>query len=95
MTYGKIQRIEETTVKNLAILLMIVSLLSCAGVGDPQEPGEPINPVTPAAAKKSPQGYVVGGDPARFGGFIGNCSDDENFANYWQCQSENAGNGFH
>lgn len=81
--------------KNLAVLLIILSLISCAGAGDPQGPKEPLNPVIPAGAQKSPQGYVVGGDPERFGGFVGNCTDDENFSYYWMCQSENAGNDFH
>ena len=81
--------------KNPAILVMIVALMSCADVGDPQGPGRPIDPVTPAVAQKSPNGYVVGGDPERFGGFIGNCTDDENFAYFWKCLSENAGNDFH
>ena len=81
--------------KHLAVLFMMVNLISCAGWGDPQSPKEPLNPVTAAGPQKSPQGYVVGGDPERFGGFIGNCTSDENFPFYWQCQSENAGNDFH
>ena len=81
--------------KTLAILFMILSLVSCAVTGDPKRPGEPINPVTPAVARKSPHGYVVGGDPERFGGFIGDCTDDENFPYFWKCLSENAGNDFH
>ena len=44
---------------------------------------------------KSPQGYVIKGPKERFGGFIGDCSSDENFPNYWQCWEENAGNGLH
>jgi hypothetical protein len=40
---------------------------------------------------KSPHGYVINGPKSRFGGFIGNCSSDENFKDYWQCQSENGG----
>ena len=81
--------------KNLTILTIMLALISCAGTGDPQGPEAPLNPVIPVGAQKSPHGYVVGGDPERFGGFIGNCSSDENFPNYWQCQSENAGNDFH
>ncbi len=42
---------------------------------------------------KSPHGYVIDGPSARFGGFLGNCSSDENFQHYWMCQDENAGNG--
>ncbi len=38
---------------------------------------------------------LVGGDPGRFGGFIGDCTSEENFPHYWECQAENARNGFH
>ena len=44
---------------------------------------------------KSPQGYVIKGPKARFGGFIGDCASDENFPYYWECQEENSGNGYH
>ncbi len=44
---------------------------------------------------KSPQGYVIDGPRERFGGFVGDCTSDENFPFYWQCQAENAGNDFH
>jgi len=40
---------------------------------------------------KSPHGYVINGPTSRFGGFIGDCSSDENFKDYWECQSENGG----
>ena len=54
-------------------------------------------PDAPAAAGpvKSPHGYVIDKDyePGRFGGFTGDCSDDKNWPYYWQCMSENAGNG--
>ena len=43
---------------------------------------------------KSPQGYVINGPKARFGGFIGDCASDENFPYYWDCQRENAGDDF-
>jgi hypothetical protein len=81
--------------KYLAVLLFILSLVSCAGTGDPQGPSEPLNAVTQVVPQRSPRGYVVGGNPERFGGFIGDCASDENFPYYWQCQSENAGNNFH
>ena len=42
---------------------------------------------------KSPNGYVVEGPKGRFGGFVGDCSSDENFQYYWKCAAENAGNG--
>jgi len=44
---------------------------------------------------KSPHGYVISGPKARFSGFVGDCSSDENFPFYWQCQAENAGNDYH
>ena len=47
--------------------------------------------MTEAVPQKSPHGYVVGGNPGRFGGFIGDCTSDENFPHYWECQAENAG----
>jgi len=43
---------------------------------------------------KSPQGYVINGPKARFGGFIGDCASDENFPYFWDCQRENAGDDF-
>ena len=81
--------------KNLTALPLILVLISCVGGGTLQGPEEPLNPVAPAAVEKSPHGYVVGGDPGRFGGFIGDCTEDENFIYFWKCQSENAGNDFH
>jgi hypothetical protein len=84
-----------TEMKHLAYLLVILSLAACVGSGDPQGPEEPLNPVSRAVAKKPPHGYVTGGDPSRFGGFIGDCASDENFPHYWECQSENSGNNFH
>ena len=44
---------------------------------------------------KSPQGYVINGSKARFGGFVGDCASDQNFPYYWECQAENAGDNFH
>ena len=44
---------------------------------------------------KSPQGYVINGPKDRFGGFIGDCSRDENFPYYWECQAESAGDNIH
>jgi hypothetical protein len=43
---------------------------------------------------KSPHGYVINGSKERFGGFIGDCSSDENFPLYWECQAENGGESF-
>jgi len=81
--------------KNMAILLVILSLASCVGAGHLQGPQKRLNPVPREVAQKSPHGYVVGGDPERFGGFVGDCTSEKNFRFYWKCQSENAGNDFH
>ena len=53
-------------------------------------------PQVPVKPLKSPHGYIITKDyePGRFGGFIGNCADDQNWPYYWQCLSENSGNGF-
>jgi len=49
----------------------------------------------PAKPIKSPHGYIITKDynPGGFGGFIGDCSSNKNWPYYWQCMSENAGNG--
>lgn len=53
-------------------------------------------PAGSAKPIKSPHGYIITKDyePSRFGGFIGDCSDDKNWPYYWECMSENSGNGF-
>jgi hypothetical protein len=48
---------------------------------------------SPGQLIKSPHGYMIDGPKGRFGGFLGDCSSDENFQNYWMCQDENAGSG--
>jgi hypothetical protein len=61
----------------------------------PQNEPDASNPPKPV---KSPHGYVIDKDYdlGRFGGFVGDCTDDQNWPHYWQCMSENAGNGgFH
>lgn len=80
--------------RHLGIFLVIFILAACAGSGDPGGPAEPVDAVSRTKPHKSPHGYVIGGDPARFGGFVGDCTSDENFPNFWQCQSENAGNDY-
>ena len=44
---------------------------------------------------KSSHGYILNGPKASFGGFIGDCSSDENFSLYWECQAENGGDSYH
>ena len=94
--------------KNLVALMLIINLIACAASmpsdvshtesvdpekatvenkADTQDPAKPI---------KSPHGYIITKDYelGRFGGFIGDCTDDKNWSYYWQCLSENSGNGF-
>ena len=81
--------------KIFGLVLLIITLAACVAVRNSDGPQKPLNPVTEAVPQKSPHGYVVGGNPGRFGGFIGDCTSEENFPHYWECQAENAGNGFH
>ena len=93
--------------KALMILSVTINLLACAGglSSNVSQPGlttantvapgkQPILSV-PAEPIKSPHGYIISKDYelSRFGGFIGNCTDDQNWPYFWQCMSENAGNG--
>jgi hypothetical protein len=93
--------------KALVVLSVTINLLACAG-GLPSDVSQTELPTTntvapvkqsdtPAAAKpvKSPHGYIITKDyePGRFGGFIGDCTNDKNWPYFWQCMSENAGNG--
>ena len=93
--------------KALLIFFVIMSLFACAAKGpsDVPQPGpdnaneaaqrqeaavsDPPKPV------KSPHGYIITKDYelGRFGGFVGNCTDDQNWPYYWECMSENSGNG--
>ncbi|MDJ0987804.1 MAG: hypothetical protein QNJ26_19840 [Desulfobacterales bacterium] len=56
---------------------------------------EPEASSTPAKPAKSPHGYVIDRDHdlGRFGGFVGDCTDEQNWPHFWKCQSENSGNG--
>jgi hypothetical protein len=94
--------------KYLVALILISTLLACAVSLPPEdsqtEPDSTQNAAgqnksdTPDPAKpiKSPQGYIITKDyePGRFGGFIDDCADDKNWPYYWECMSENSGNGF-
>jgi hypothetical protein len=94
--------------KCLVALIVIINLMACAVSLSPDvaqtEPDSAQNAAvenksdTADSAKpiKSPHGYIITQDyePGRFGGFIGDCSDDKNWPYYWQCMSENSGNGF-
>ena len=94
--------------KTLLAIMLISNLIACAAnptsdiSGIESNVGEAAafetKPVAndPAKPVKSPHGYIIDKDyqPGRFGGFIGNCTDDKNWPYYWQCKSENSGNGF-
>jgi hypothetical protein len=91
----------------LMVIIVIINLFACAGTlpSDVSENGP--NTANKTATKKgpnasdstrpvkSPHGYVITKDymPGRFGGFIGDCTDDQNWPYFWQCMSENSGNG--
>ena len=91
----------------LVVIIVIIHLFGCAGTppSDVSQTGpSPANKtspnVEPSASDspkpvRSPHGYIITKDyePGRFGGFIGDCSDDQNWPYFWQCVSENAGNG--
>lgn len=93
--------------KNYVALIIALTFLACAAnhpFDDSQtEPRTTQKATTvkhsdaPAAARpiKSPHGYIIDKDydPGRFGGFIGDCTDDKNWPYFWECMSENAGNG--
>lgn len=97
-----------TIMKSLVAFMVIINLIACvanrpsdvsqiepnaretAAVENKSDTHAPAKPI------KSPHGYIITKDYelGRFGGFIGNCTDDKNWPYYWQCMSENSGNGF-
>ena len=93
--------------RRLVVFIMIFHLFACAakrpsdvsqpGHGNAKETAQRPEPAAPDTSKpiKSPHGYIITKDyePGRFGGFIGDCADDLNWPYYWQCMSENSGNG--
>jgi hypothetical protein len=89
------------------VFMVCLCLLGCAGTL-PSDNGHTGSETTnqadgkkePAVSQssgpvKSPHGYIITKDyePGRFGGFVGDCADDQNWPFYWECQSENAGDG--
>ena len=89
--------------KCLVAFIVIINLIACAGnpptyVSQIETAAVETKPSAHDSAKpiKSPHGYIITKDYelGRFGGFIGNCTDDKNWPYYWQCMSENSGNGF-
>jgi hypothetical protein len=93
--------------KALLALIVIINVFACtASLPSSVSPIEPNSngkvsaenkPLIsdPAKPIKAPHGYIITKDyqPGGFGGFIGDCSNDKNWPYYWQCMSENAGNG--
>jgi hypothetical protein len=93
--------------KTLVALIVIINLFACAATlpsdvsqttPDTTKKTAAENPSgTTGAAQpaKSPHGYIIAKDYelGRFGGFIGDCTDEQNWPYFWQCMSENAGNG--
>ncbi len=90
----------------LALTLSVVMVACATNTTVPTTPPETIPAegsggpghkpaVTSAQPVKSPHGYVINGPKNRFGGFVGDCSSDENFPYYWECQRENAGDSRH
>ena len=91
----------------LMVIIVIINLYACAatppsddalsGPGALKKTASSKEPDTSDASKpvKSPHGYIITKDYelVRFGGFIGDCTDDQNWPYFWQCMSENAGNG--
>ena len=91
----------------LVIFIVMINLFGCAASLPPDEsqsnPGTSIKATpqgkagTPDPTKpvKSPHGYIITKDYdlGRFGGFVGECTDDQNWPYFWQCMSERSGNG--
>ena len=91
----------------LVVLIAMIQFFGCSGGLSPgvSQTGsrtaeksaavKPSDAPAPARPIKSPHGYIIDKDyePGRFGGFVGDCADDKNWPYFWQCMSENAGNG--
>ena len=93
--------------KALVVIVVIINLFACAGTPpsdvsqtEPNTANKISSNAEPNVSDspkpvKSPHGYIITKDyePGRFGGFIGDCTDDQNWPYFWQCVNENAGNG--
>ena len=93
--------------KALVVVIVIMNLFACAAMEPsdvPQKSPDTTNETVkqqeasasdPPKPVKSPHGYIIDKDHelVRFGGFVGDCTDDQNWPYYWQCMSENSGNG--
>jgi len=93
--------------KKLVALIVMINLIACVAnlPSDVSQIESDAGKKATAANKpgnndstkpvKSPHGYIITKDYelGRFGGFIGDCTDDQNWPYFWQCVSENSGNG--
>ena len=94
--------------RRLVVVMGIIHLFACAAKGPSDVPQtgsatadeaaqqqQERSASDPSKPVKSPHGYIITKDYelGRFGGFIGDCTDDQNWPYYWQCMSENSGNG--
>ena len=89
------------------VVIVIALMFACAAKGpsdvsqnEPDNTNKATQQQEPAASGppkpvKSPHGYIITKDYelGRFGGFVGDCTDDQNWPYFWQCMSENSGNG--
>jgi hypothetical protein len=93
--------------RTLVVFIVIIHLFACAAKS-PSDVPQTGPDTTPGAVQqqeraasdppkpvKSPHGYIITKDYelGRFGGFVGDCTEDRNWPYYWQCMSENSGNG--
>ena len=93
--------------KFVLTLIVMLMIYACAA-SPPSNNGQPATEAnqvapqnqpeassSPAKPAKSPHGYVIDKDHdlGRFGGFVGDCTDEQNWPHFWKCQSENSGNG--
>jgi hypothetical protein len=95
-------KFQEAPMKTLMVIVVIINLFACAAnrPSDVSQTGpDPAQQKASAASNpakplKSPHGYIITKDYelGRFGGFIGDCTDDQNWPYFWQCMSENSGN---
>ena len=89
------------------LFVLMINLFGCAGTlsSDSAQIGlNKTNQTAPQAEPNSldaakpvisPHGYITDKnyELGRFGGFVGDCTDDQNWPYFWQCLSENSGNG--
>jgi len=100
-------KFQTSIMKKLVALMVMINLIACVA-NLPSDVSQTesdtakktaaenmTNDSEPTKPLKSPHGYIITKDYelGRFGGFIGDCTDDQNWPYFWQCVSENSGNG--